>query len=89
MPKYEYDCPRCGPFADYRPMAEFELPGSCPGCGAEAPRASLSFPAMSTGPTARGAAAAGRFQASSGHGAGCRCCGNIKVPREEWTRKLL
>jgi|SwirhisoilCB3_FD_contig_101_299936_length_1645_multi_2_in_0_out_0_2 putative FmdB family regulatory protein len=88
MPKYEYDCPRCGRFADYRPMAEYSLPAACPDCGTQAPRAALSFPAMST-QTARGRAAPGQFSAGSGHAPGCRCCGNIKVPREEWTRKLL
>ena len=92
MPKYEYDCPRCGRFADFRPMADYALPIACPRCTMEAPRASLSFPAMSTRPAvpARGGTAReSRFSPSSGHGAGCGCCGNLKIPREEWVRKLL
>jgi len=90
MPKYEYDCPRCGSFSDFRPMAEYDLPAVCPSCGKDAPRAALSFPMISTGAAAgrRGdAAAATGFSAS--HGAGCRCCSGAKIPRAEWTSKLL
>jgi putative FmdB family regulatory protein len=87
MPKYEYDCPRCGLFSDFRPMAEYEQPAACPACGAEAPRAALSFPAIST---AVGTAMARQSFATSGHGAGCGCCGKqLKIPRKEWVRKLL
>ncbi len=94
MPKYEYDCPSCGSFSDFRPMAEYALPAACPGCGADSPRASLSFPAVSTrtAAAARGEETrANRFSATSGHGAGCRCCGgkNFKISRAEWTSKLL
>ena len=28
MPKYEYECPRCGSFSEFRPMAECELPAT-------------------------------------------------------------
>ena len=37
MPKYEYDCARCGPFSDFRPLAEYDLPVPCPNCAAESP----------------------------------------------------
>ena len=39
MPTYDYDCDRCGPFSESHPMAEFDLPQSCPACGDPAPRA--------------------------------------------------
>ena len=94
MPKYEYDCPNCGSFSDFRPMAEYELPITCPSCGVDSPRALLNFPAMSTRTVAArhgDPARANRFSTTSGHGSGCRCCGgnNFKIPRAEWTSKLL
>jgi putative FmdB family regulatory protein len=30
MPVYDYDCTRCGPFTELRPMAECEAPLACP-----------------------------------------------------------
>jgi putative FmdB family regulatory protein len=91
MPKYEYDCQRCGLFADYRPLAEYELPVPCPTCGIEAPRAALCFPAMSNRSAALERQGASQFSAGPAHGAGCRCCGgkNFKISRKEWTAKLL
>lgn len=47
MPAYDYLCEKCGPFTETRPMAEYELPSDCPGCGEEAPRAILSAPYFS------------------------------------------
>jgi putative FmdB family regulatory protein len=69
MPTYDYDCDRCGPFAESRPMAEFALPQPCPACGDPAPRA-LTSPAIGG---ARAAEPAGPtpFRAHSG---GCSCC---------------
>ena len=32
MPKYEYDCSSCGSFSDFRPMADYERPATCPSC---------------------------------------------------------
>jgi len=92
MPKYEYDCSSCGRFSDFRPMADYERPAICPGCNVEAPRASLSAPAISTrsARAARdGTASANRFSKIAGHGAGCGCCGNLKIPRKEWIGKLM
>jgi putative FmdB family regulatory protein len=91
MPKYEYDCPRCGTFADYRPLAEYDLPAACPGCGKESPRAVLNLPAMSAQPVTPRHSGRSQFSASGGHGAGCRCCGgkNFRIPRREWVGKLL
>jgi putative FmdB family regulatory protein len=87
MPKYEYDCSRCGTFADYRPLAEYDLPTACPSCGKESARAVLNFPAMSTQPHS----GVSHFSASPGHAASCRCCGgkSFKIPRKEWIGKLL
>jgi putative FmdB family regulatory protein len=90
MPRYEYDCSRCGSFSDFRPLAEYDLPVACPNCGTEAPRAVLCFPAMSTRPATDRRAEATRFATASSHGTGCRCCGgNLKIPRKEWMGKLL
>ncbi|QAA94489.1 FmdB family zinc ribbon protein [Pollutimonas thiosulfatoxidans] len=38
MPLYAYLCKTCGPFEQHRPMAQFELPATCPQCQAAAPR---------------------------------------------------
>jgi len=92
MPKYEYDCSGCGRFSDFRPMADYERPAICPSCNVEAPRASLSAPAISMRSVraARdGAASANRFSKVAAHGAGCGCCGNLKIPRKEWIGKLM
>src|SRR5271157_6606695 len=44
MPVYDYQCTRCGPFTDMRPMAEADRSHQCPTCGADAPRAYLTAP---------------------------------------------
>jgi putative FmdB family regulatory protein len=91
MPKYVYECSRCGPFADFRPLAEYNLPLACPNCGTDSPRTVLNFPAMSTRPAGARRVDTSQFSATSGHGAGCRCCGGkkFKIPRKEWMGKLL
>jgi len=91
MPKYEYECPRCGTFADFRPLAEYDLPLACPACGTESPRAVLCMPAMSSGSARAERGNASQFSAGAAHSAGCRCCGgkNFKISRKEWTSKLL
>lgn len=38
MPLYAYQCPRCGPFDAYRPMAEYRAPCPCPACGVSSAR---------------------------------------------------
>ena len=65
MPKYEYECPRCGSFSEFRPMAECELPGICPGCGADSPRALLSFPTIWRGTASVPRGGGGRLQTAS------------------------
>lgn len=56
MPKYEYYCPRYGLFADFRPLAEYDLPVACPTCSTESPRTALCFPAMRSMSSSREAA---------------------------------
>jgi putative FmdB family regulatory protein len=38
MPIYEYDCPACGPFDLWRPMADSSSPAPCQQCNAPAAR---------------------------------------------------
>lgn len=92
MPRYEYDCANCGTFADFRSLAEYQLPANCPDCGAELPRSVLCFPAISARSAKVAPGEVGKLSAgAAGHGAGCRCCGgaNFKIPRSEWKKKLL
>jgi putative FmdB family regulatory protein len=81
MPVYDYDCVRCGPFTELRPMAECEAPLACPECGAAAPRAFLTAPRLATMDGARRTASATNERSahqprlsSSSHGPGCSCC---------------
>jgi putative FmdB family regulatory protein len=69
MPTYDYDCGRCGPFSESHPIAEFDLPQACPGCGDPSPRA-LTLPAIG-GAAAEAPSAATPFRA---HPGGCSCC---------------
>ena len=84
MPVYDYECARCGPFTDMRPMAECEMPCACPDCGASAPRAFLTAPHFSTLSAERRRAHATNERSAhapktsaefkAAHGAGCACC---------------
>jgi len=38
MALYEYECPSCGDFTQWRPMSESRLPAECPQCHAAAKR---------------------------------------------------
>ncbi|HET6198393.1 MAG TPA: FmdB family zinc ribbon protein [Acetobacteraceae bacterium] len=69
MPTYDYDCGRCGPFSENRPMAEFDRAQPCPGCGDPAPR-SLTLPAIGGGAT-EAPSATTPFRS---HAGGCSCC---------------
>jgi len=73
MPSYDFTCERCGPFVARRPMALFDQPVPCPGCGLQSVRA-LTVPASSE--LRRRATL---HQDESGyrrlaHRAGCACC---------------
>jgi putative FmdB family regulatory protein len=80
MPVYEYMCKKCGPFTAIRPMAEYDKPHDCPGCGKDAPRVLLTAPNMSLMSTSSRAAhatnekSAHAPKSSKSHGAGCSCC---------------
>jgi putative FmdB family regulatory protein len=39
MPLYDYTCPNCGPFREWRSMSQYRQPAVCPECRGEAPRA--------------------------------------------------
>lgn len=83
MPTYEYLCDDCGPFTDFRPMSESDLPCECPACGNSAPRAFLTAPYMSGLSTERRHAFSTNERSAhepkstktTGHGPGCGCCG--------------
>jgi putative FmdB family regulatory protein len=88
MPVYDYGCATCGPFEATRPMAEFDRPVPCPGCGAEAPRVLLSVPFFATmdgsrrnalATNERSASEPSRFKADGGHGASCSCCRPVRA----------
>ena len=81
MPVYEYLCEKCGPFTAVRPMAEYDRPHDCPGCGRDAPRVLLTAPNMSLMSTASRTAHATNERSAHAprsskqtHGAGCSCC---------------
>ena len=85
MPIYEYACVDCGTFTALRPMAEYQMPGTCPYCGNPSPRAMLTAPVIAAMPAARRKAHAANEKArhepvlasqlEKKHGAGCSCCG--------------
>lgn len=89
MPLYDYQCAECGPFSEYRPMAESGLPLDCPACGASSPRALLGAPGFAalTSAARHSMATGGRgghapTRASTGghaHGAGCGCASHGKA----------
>ena len=82
MPQYHYGCPSCGPFTLSRPMAEYDQPQSCPGCGETAPGALLTVPAIG-GMSSAGAASEGRANAPGGwHPGGCGCCRPSRLKAE-------
>lgn len=81
MPTYEYLCPECGPFTAVRPMAEFQAPQPCVGCGAGAPRATLTAPRLAGMDTGRRQAMATNERGANAparsagrHPAACGCC---------------
>jgi putative FmdB family regulatory protein len=88
MPLYEYLCDDCGPFADSRPMAEYNDPQACPECRAISPRALLTAPRLAClSTTTRTAFAANERSAhapqtldayKAKHGPGCGCCSSRK-----------
>lgn len=45
MPRYDYECVTCGPFQEWRGMADYQKPAKCPDCGRRAPR-SMATPVL-------------------------------------------
>ncbi len=72
MPTYDYRCDACGDFAVMRPMARRDEPAPCPACGSLAARALVAAPSL-------GSTSASATKESSSHGAGCGCCGSVKL----------
>ncbi|WP_428484744.1 FmdB family zinc ribbon protein [Rhodopila sp.] len=96
MPVYEYLCSECGPFTALRPMADFQRPQPCEGCGGSAPRALLTAPALSgVDPGRRRAGEVNERSANAPararrHPASCGCCsgaGRKKPTAEAVTAK--
>lgn len=82
MPVYDYACAACGPFTAFRPMADYDKPAPCEGCGAAAPRAILTAPALASmdAGARRGMAVNERSRheprrSGGSHPSGCGCCG--------------
>ncbi len=80
MPMYDYLCDACGPFTAIRPMAEFQAPHQCDGCGAEARRAMLTAPGLAGMDAGRRTAFATNERSAHAptkakhHPASCGCC---------------
>ncbi|MGH2343013.1 FmdB family zinc ribbon protein [Segnochrobactraceae bacterium EtOH-i3] len=86
MPIYDYECDRCGPFSEMRPMAQSAEPCACPECGTASARAFFTMPALATMDAGRRTAHATNERASHEpisskseraqrlHGANCACC---------------
>ena len=91
MPVYDYLCEDCGPFSEFRPMAECDATQACPTCGAAAPRAYLTAPYCAAMPAERRLAHATNERSAHApqrlaevkarHGAGCSCCTGRKSMR--------
>lgn len=79
MPTYAYDCAECGGFDALRPLAEYDLPAACPGCGQACARA-LTLPHVAGMDGAQRVAAATNERSAHAprstrmHGGGCACC---------------
>jgi len=86
MPQYDYGCPSCGSFTLSRPMAEYDRPQPCPGCGETAPRVLLTVPAIGGMDGASRVAAATNERSANeprrSHPGGCGCCRPSKLKAE-------
>lgn len=80
MPEYDYLCDTCGPFTEIRPMSDYAKPQPCPDCGASAPRALLTMPALGLMDAGRRKAIATNERSAHApavagqHPSGCACC---------------
>lgn len=80
MPVYDYLCDACGPFTALRPMAEFQAPHLCAGCGTPARRAMLTAPGLAGMDAGRRHAHATNERSAHAptkakrHPSSCSCC---------------
>jgi putative FmdB family regulatory protein len=84
MPVYDYQCARCGPFTEMRPMSDCDRAQPCPRCARRSPRAFLTAPYCADMSAERRRAHATnersasaprtRSELKNAHGAGCGCC---------------
>ncbi|MDL2338582.1 MAG: zinc ribbon domain-containing protein [Pseudomonadota bacterium] len=85
MPTYDYDCPACGGFDEFRTLAARNDPAICPDCRSESPRVFVSAPrlallagftraAMETNERASHEPKSSRDYARLKHPSGCGCC---------------
>jgi putative FmdB family regulatory protein len=81
MPVYDYCCERCGIFTALRPMAVYQEPHDCPGCGASVPRVIVTPPRLAGMDKGRRTAfvtnerAAHEPKQATGHRLGSECGG--------------
>ena len=87
MPIYDYECPSCGPFAEFRPMSDYAKPAGCEICGALAPRVVRHAPALATmnADVRAGMAVNERSRheprrSQGAHPSGCGCCSTRSKP---------
>jgi putative FmdB family regulatory protein len=79
MPSYDYECRRCGPFTEFRSIAESDETQACPQCGKPSERAFFQAPAIGgrggNHSSRTGRLAFGKELAKwRKHSAGCGCC---------------
>jgi len=77
MPTYEYLCGECGPFAAFKPIAEYKEPEPCPGCSVSAPRVIMTAPAVRGAAKSSGGdgdAKPAWLNGMKRHPGGCACC---------------
>ena len=88
MPIYDYECATCGLFTAFRAMTDYAKPAECDDCGAAAPRAILTAPALAgmDSDLRRSLAINERSRheprrSSGAHPSGCGCCSTAKRPK--------
>ena len=88
MPLYDYQCPSCGVFDDFRSASQASVPADCPKCGYASPRIVRAPQLLQMSAALRDAYATNersahepKFSAQEPrahrheHSPGCSCCG--------------
>lgn len=92
MPLYDYKCPNCGMFDDFRSASRAAAPADCPECGSESPRV-IHVPRIVEMSAALRCAHASNERSTHApkystqeerahrheHGPGCSCCGGSEI----------